>query len=102
IALYFKSSTSHQAKKILAYPLVATANYVHTLPSPTYIYFFSDCCSYSHQTLQFLLPGVKGENRSRKFGQFSLQKDNNKINNLFLFYPNYLSAEQEVEKLYPG
>ncbi len=102
IALYFKSSTSHQAKKILAYPLVAAANYVHTLPSPTYIYFFSACCSYSHQTLQFLLPGVKGENKSREFSQFSLQKDNNNINNLFLFYPSYLSFAQDVEKLYPG
>ena len=52
---------------VYPYQLDAAARWMRTLPEGTHVYFYSDRWSIDYETVQFLAPGVDGEDRSREF-----------------------------------
>ena len=82
--------------------LVESIDYIKSLPSEDlYVYFFSDRWSYNYETRQFLLPQVPGEDRSRQFGTFSLEKADNHQNVVYLFLPPYERLLEQIKEKYP-
>jgi len=101
--LYFnKYSISQEARYVLADRLVQVAKFINTLPKSTYVYFYSTCCAYGHQTLQFLLPNIPGESRSKEFGIFSLGNHIRDKNVVYVFLPTYTDNLSKIELMYPG
>lgn len=99
---YFSNiSISKETKNILCYPLVKISEFVKILPKDTYVYFYSNHWSYHYETLRFLLNNYKGEDRSSQFGKYSLSKNFERTNNVYIFLPEYSNNIEEVEKLYP-
>jgi hypothetical protein len=83
--------------------LVESIEYIESLPSEgLYVYFYSDRWSYNYETRQFLLPQVPGEDRSRQFGTFSLEKADNQQNMVYLLLPPYEGLIDQIREKYPG
>ena len=76
-------------------------SYVDTLPGSPYVYFLSGRWSFDHETRKFLQPHLQGEDRSARFGVYSLDADRSK-DTLFLFLDAYTDQVDRVEARYPG
>lgn len=92
---------SSETQYVLAQRLVEGVNYLQEIPEPKHVYFFSSCCTINHETIQYSLPNLKGEDRSNEFGKYSLSRSQNR-NEVFIFFDIYQNKIYEVEKLYPG
>lgn len=102
LVFYFnKYAVSDKAKNIYAYPLIQIANFANTLPPQTHIYFYSGRWSYNYETLKYLLANKVGEDRSKEFGYYSLNR-NIPSDIVYIFLPEYLNSFEEVKKIYPG
>lgn len=99
---FMQQAISEETKNAFAYPLVKVAHFLHTFQRPLYVYFYSSCCSYYHETLQFLLSDMHGEDRSKEFGMYSLNNNIINKNVIYIFFPEYRSSLSEVKKLYPN
>ena len=51
---------------------------------------------------EFLLPEVPGEDRSKQFGTFSLEKADNHQNVVYLLLPPYEKLIDQIREKYPG
>lgn len=98
---FFHRASAQATQHIFAERLVEGTIYLNKIPDPKYVYFFSACCTIRHETIQYLLPNLKGEDRSSEFGTYSLSRSQ-KEREVFIFFDNYRSRVSDVEKLYPG
>ncbi len=104
IRYYFVDFAQHPTTKwVFCTELVESIDYVRSLwPEDTYVYFYSDRWSYNYETRQFLLPQVPGEDRSRQFGAFSLEKADNRQDVVYLLLPPYEGLVDQIRERYPG
>src|SRR6185437_2561023 len=76
--------------------------YMRSLPSDTYIYFYSDHAPLSLETRQYLAPDVRGEDRSEEFAGAESIPDDPRRPSAFIFMDRYEPLLTQVEQLFPG
>lgn len=88
---------------VFVYDLVGASEYLNSLKSDRpYVYFYSARWSYNYETRRFLARDIPGEDRSREFGRFSLERGPQRPNVVYLFMPPYLEQVGQVRQMYPG
>lgn len=98
---YFVVRTqSPETKYIMAHRLTEVAKFVKNI-DPDYVYFYSDRWSYHYETLQFLLYSTPGEDRSTKFGDFSLER-RHQLPVVYILLPPYMDIEDKLIREEPG
>jgi 4-amino-4-deoxy-L-arabinose transferase-like glycosyltransferase len=66
---HFKDWASQSVVKwVYVNDFVQAIDYLKGLDPETYVYFYSQRWSYNYETRQFLLPDMRGEDRSQEFG----------------------------------
>lgn len=90
-----------EAKWVYAYDLAQLSRRLEDMEPRPYVYFYSGRWSYGYETRRFLAPHVPGEDRSREFGRFSLERDREgKV--AYVFMPPYEYLGKEIEDAIPG
>ena len=85
---------------VYAYDLVDALDVVHEIDRPGTIYFYSDRWSFDYETRRFLYPDSDGVDRSRRFGEFSLERlDDGPVT--YVLYPPYTEEVDTILDLYP-
>ena len=96
-------SGNSETRWVFVEELTRASRYVDTLPDDDlYVYFYSARWSYNYETRRFLLPDLPGEDRSREFGHFTLERDPNRSNVVYVLLPPYEEVSEELRALYPG
>ncbi len=67
-----------------------------------YVYFYSDRWFWNYEPIRFLAPDLKGENRSRKFGEFSIELNPAHSKVVYLLMPPYDKYLEQLKSKYPG
>ena len=98
---YFNNlATAASTKWVYAHDLVAALEHINTLPQEgLYVYFYAPRWSYNYETRRYLIPTTPGEDRSREFGRYSLEK--NQDNVAYVMLPPYHSIVDELRSMYP-
>lgn len=74
---------------------------VREFERPGTVYFYSDRWAYDYATRRFLLPDVPGEDRSKRFREFSLERrDAGPVT--YVLFPPYTSELGTIQNLHPG
>lgn len=103
INLYFtKQAKSNETKSTFAYPLARIAEYLHSLPQPLHVYFYSSRWSYSYETLRFLAYDISGEDRSPQSQINVLGYEYPAKNIVYIFLPEYSESFHSIQRLYPN
>lgn len=101
--LYFREFADPEVQEeILGKPIADAATFLDQLPGDHYVYFYSDIWSIDYATRLYLAPGVRGEDRSRFFGEFTFDIKPERGPPLFVFLGHYLNEIETVRELYPG
>ena len=103
LKIYFqKFANDDRAKWVYAYQLTQISTFLHSLPKPLYVYFYSNRWSYQYETLRFLAQAIPGKDRSTQFGVYSLinTRPNDKV--VYLFLPEYSESFYSIQQLYPN
>ena len=86
---------------VFASDLVAGLNAAHSFEDPGRIYFYASRWGYDYETRRFLYPGSRGIDRSREFGEFSLERlDPGPVT--YLLLPPYAKQVEALREMYPG
>ena len=81
--------------------LVDGLDAAHTFDDPGEIYFYSSRWSYNYETRKFLYPDTPGTDRSREFGEFSLERTGSGPVT-YVLLPPYETELTSLEEMYPG
>ena len=85
---------------VFASDLVAGLNAAHSYVDPGRIYFYAPRWGYDYETRRFLYPDSPGLDRSREFGEFSLERlDAGPVT--YLLLPPYAKEVETLKGLYP-
>ena len=102
ITYYFRAwANDSTVKWVYVYDFVTAIDYLKTLDQDTYVYFYSDRWSYNYETRQFLLPGMKGEDRSKEFGRAVNLERINSGKVVYILMRDYTSLALKLAHLYP-
>ena len=102
-ATYFNEYTgSDDHDWIFGHRLVEAASQLKELDGQPYVYFYSPRWSIRYETVRYLFPEVRGEDRSREFGDFSVERDQGRGDVLYLAMPSYADVLTQAQELYPG
>ena len=66
------------------------------------MYFYSDRWEFNYEAQRFLALHISGEDRSKKFGECSLERSFACDSVVFLLMGNYLELAGVLEEKYPG
>jgi hypothetical protein len=91
---------NERVKWVFVYEFTSAIDYVKTLDPQTKVYFYSDRWSWNYETRKFLLPSFAGEDRSRKFGNFSIEKHDEHV--VYILLPDYANLLENITRAYPG
>lgn len=86
--------------------LLRVNNYLESSDKDTYVYFYSDRWSFSYEPIQFLLPGLRGEDRAKEFGGDGTMVRKHKGKVVYVFVGEYgrsieyIPAQYEVSESY--
>lgn len=86
---------------VLVGRLVDSLDAAHTFDDPGEIYFYSARWSYNYETRKFLYPDTPGTDRSREFGEFSLDRTHSGPVT-YVLLPPYERELAELQQRYPG
>jgi len=101
--LYFREFPDPEAQvHILGQPVADAARFLNQVDDEYYVYFYSDVWSIDYATREYLAPDVRGEDRSREFGDFGYAMDPTRGRPLFVFLGTYLDEVETVRGMYPG
>ena len=76
--------------------------WMKSLPSETTVFFLSDRWSFDYEPRIFLAPDIKGENRSREFGTFSLNSEPQIPHNIaWILIGEYRDQIEALQRIYP-
>ena len=81
--------------------LTEASEYMASLPGEPYVYFYSERWGFNYETRRYLAANVEGEDRSGRFGTFSLERDRGGAV-AYVFLAPYLEQADEVAERYPG
>lgn len=93
---------SQEARWVFAHELAEASRFMHGLPDDTYVYFLSDRWSIDYETRRFLAPEVRGEDRSREFGDFGYSVDPAHDRPVFVLVGTYRELIDPIRQRYPG
>ena len=80
--------------------LVGALQSAHSFDEPGTVYFYSNRWSYDYETRRFLYPDSPGVDRSREFGDFSLERtDEGPVT--YILLPPYDQEIEAIRQLYP-
>lgn len=100
---YFRNNAiSPSTKAIMGYHLVEIVRYLTTHAPDAYVYSYIPTSHWKYETIQFLLPDTPGEDRSEKWGTFSLERTIYHQPVVYIFRAEYLARLPEVTALHPG
>ena len=81
--------------------LVGALQSAHAIDEPGTVYFYSNRWSYNYETRLFLYPDTPGIDRSREFGDFSIERiDEGPVT--YILLPPYDQEIETLRQLYPG
>lgn len=94
---------------VYPFELDAAARYMDDLPSGTYIYYYSDRWTFDYETVRFLAPGLRGDDRTWRyldigpppFRDLDLTNDHEGPV-AYVFLGEYMRALELVEDDHPG
>ena len=86
---------------VFATDMVDALDAAHRFDEPGTIYFYSERWSYNYETRRFLYPDTPGIDRSRTFGDFSLQKLHEGPVT-YVMFPPYTAEVDLLLALHPG
>jgi hypothetical protein len=81
--------------------LRAVTEYLETVEPRPYVYFYSDRWGWDYEARRFMAPQLEGEDRSRVFGEFILDRDLRKDKVVFVLMPEYSDSLDELKARYP-
>ena len=87
---------------IYASDLVDVLNAAHEFDDPGAVYFYSGRWSYNYETRRFLYPDTPGLDRSREFGEYSLERLGDEGPVTYVLLPPYAGEIDALRKKYPG
>ena len=88
-------------KWVYAADLVDALHLAHMPEQPGIIYFYSGRWTYDYDSRKFLYPDTEGVDRSREFGDYSLERlDDGPVT--YVLLPPYVSEIDALRNLYPG
>ena len=86
---------------VYASDLVGALQSAHEFDNPGRVYFYSNRWSYNYETRLFLYPDTPGIDRSREFGDFSLERlDEGPVT--YILLPPYDQEIDALRAMYPG
>ena len=86
---------------VFATDMVDALDAAHRFDEPGTIYFYSERWSFNYETRRFLYPEAPGIDRSRTFGDFSLQRLHEGPVT-YVMFPPYAADFDLLQGLYPG
>ncbi len=107
---YFNSvQNSDAVRSIFPYQLDAACRYMQELPASTQVYFYSERWSFDYETRRFLVPAIRGTDRSRRFRDTQEPRDapldltaDRGRDVAFVFLAPYVDEVGKVRERYPG
>ncbi len=86
---------------VYAIDLVEALDTVHEFEDPGRIYFYAARWRYDYEIRRFLYPDTPGVDRSKEFGEFSLEKtDGGPVT--YVLLPPYAAEIDELRHMHPG
>ncbi|MBV9356216.1 MAG: hypothetical protein JO023_11900 [Chloroflexi bacterium] len=82
--------------------LTNAARYMATLPPDSYVYFAADRWSIHYETIRYLAPDLRGEDRLSPFGSRDLTVDPANGAAVFVLMDQYRNRLDDLEGAYPG
>ncbi|HWQ28699.1 MAG TPA: hypothetical protein VNN12_06720, partial [Dehalococcoidia bacterium] len=102
LSYYFRDfPDSDIARFTFAVEIAEASKYMQDLPEDTYVYFYSARWSFNYETRRYLAPNLEGEDRSKEFGTFGLQRERSSAV-AFVLLPPYTEYASQLVRLYPG
>ena len=89
------------ARFTFAVEIAEASKYMRDLPDSTYVYFYSARWGFDYETRRYLAPNLQGEDRSKEFGTFGLQRETSSAV-AFVLLPPYTEYASELMRRYPG
>lgn len=107
---YFSSvQDSRAVRTIFPYQLDAACRYMQNLSGATHVYFYSERWSFDYETRRFLVPAIRGTDRSRRFRDAQEPRDapldftaDRERDVAFVFLAPYVDEVDKVRERYPG
>jgi hypothetical protein len=102
---FVKYPKESSAKFWFAYNQVKMCEYMNNNYQNHYVYFFSDFWSWNYETRRFLCPNIQGENVSKSFADYVLNKEKdleNKQKSIYIILTPYEKYSTDWKKLYNG
>ena len=87
---------------VYASDLVDALDAAHELDAPGRVYFYSGRWSYDYETRRFLYPDTPGIDRSREFGEYSLDRLDEAGPATYVLLPPYAGEIDALREKYPG
>ena len=86
---------------VYASDLVDALDAAHEVDDPGRIFFYSGRWPYNYETRLFLYPDTPGTDRSREFGEFSLERlDGDPVT--YILLPPYAKEVETLREMHPG
>ncbi len=98
---FVKFAESGRQRWVFAQELTDAAKFMSQLPADSHVYFYSDRWSVRYETVRFLAPNVRAEDRSERFGKPGLDVDPSKGTPVFVFLGKYKPMVEEARRRYP-
>jgi hypothetical protein len=95
-------ATEFPVKWVYGYDLVRAIDHLKTLDEDTHVYFYSNRWSYDYETRQFLLPTMRGEDRSDEFGGGTSLERRHQSPVVYVLLEGYFGLAPELQTRYPG
>jgi 4-amino-4-deoxy-L-arabinose transferase-like glycosyltransferase len=109
---YFRDEArSEPARWVYVEQLAAASKYIASRPNQPYVYFYSSRWSYDYETRRYLVPNLKGENRSTEFGKRVVNGEEQpppvldfdaRVPSVIVLLPDYFEVLGPVQETYPG
>lgn len=90
-----------ETRWVYAEEIAAACEMLAAREDATYVYFYAGRWTYKYETCRFLVPDLAAEDRSREFGNFSLEKSRPGPVT-YVLLPPYADLADQVERKYPG
>jgi hypothetical protein len=76
--------------------------FMRSLDDEDYVYFMSERWSIDYEPRRFLAPDTRGEDRSREFGELSIEVDRERGRPVFILVGDYRQELEALQQTYPG
>jgi 4-amino-4-deoxy-L-arabinose transferase-like glycosyltransferase len=102
VQAYFGTwSKSSEFRWVYSQEVSSASEYLESLPGNPYVYFYSERWSFNFETRKYLAPQVRGEDRSKQFGQQQGYDIDRSRDSVLLLLPPYIDDRDLLRTMYP-